>query len=58
MQIFKWICFIIVCLDTVAYIMEFGTGKRKKGFASFVGMLGGIGARCFVLYGTLTCWLL
>lgn len=31
MQIFKWICFIIVCLDTVAYIMEFGAGKRKKG---------------------------
>ena len=30
MQIFKWLCFIIVCLDTVSYIMEFGTGKRKK----------------------------
>lgn len=58
MQILKWVCFIIVCLDTVGYIIEFGTGKRKGGFGSLIGMLGGIAARCFVLYGTLTCWLL
>lgn len=58
MQILKWICFIIVCLDTVSYIMEFGAGKRKGGLGSLIGMMGGIGARCFVLYGTLTCWLL
>lgn len=51
MQILKWICFIIVCSDTVVDIMSLGTGKS----ALFIGMLAGIGAICFALYGTLTC---
>lgn len=56
MIILKWICFILVCLDTVSYIM----GKKDdiKSVASLIGLCLGIAARVFVLYGVVTCWLI
>lgn len=56
--VLKWICFIIVCLDTVSYVMEFGNKeKRGRGLGVLIGMICGITARVFVLYGTATTWL-
>lgn len=54
--ILKWICFILVCLDTVSYIIE--KVDKLNDYCIVIGMLLGIAARVFVLYGTLTCWLL
>lgn len=54
--ILKWICFLIVCIDTVAYIVS-KTDKLNDGTV-VVGLLIGIAMRVFVLYGTATCWLL
>lgn len=59
MQILKWICFVIVCIDVIAYILDFGNGKREiNGASTIFGMLIGVAARVFVLYGAATCWLL
>ncbi len=56
MIVLKWICFILVCLDTVGYIIE--GAKDIENIGSLIGLLLGIAARVFVLYGALTCWLL
>ena len=56
MIVLKWICFILVCIDVVGYIIE--KAGDMKSIASLIGLLLGIAARVFVLYGTLTCWLL
>ena len=62
MMILKWICFILVCLDTVGYVVDAAkridlenntSGKLGK----FIGMCIGIAARVYVLYGAGTCWL-
>lgn len=59
MKILKWICFILICLDV---IFDFIIQKVLKGdihnIPSLSGFLIGIAARVFVLYGTLTCWVL
>lgn len=57
MIILKWICFILVCFDNVTYIITKANSK-SKGLAFLIGLLLGIAARVFVLYGTATCWLL
>lgn len=56
MEIIKWICFILVCLDCAVGVVEKSSTIRNIG--GIVGMLLGIVARVFVLYGTATCWLL
>lgn len=56
MTVFKWFCFILVCLDFVGYIIE--KANNMKSIASLLGFLFGIACRVFVLYGTATSWLL
>ena len=56
MIVLKWICFILICIDVVGYIIE--KARDMDSIASLIGLLLGIAARVFVLYGTLTCWLL
>lgn len=55
MIVLKWICFILVCLDTLGYIIE---QSQKKGIAHFIGLCLGIAARVYVLYGAAAYWLL
>lgn len=55
MIVLKWICFILVCLDTLGYIIE---QSEKKGIDYFIGLCLGIAARVYVLYGTVAYWLL
>ena len=52
----KWICFLFVCGDVLAYILE--RAQHIDEWEVVVGLCIGIAMRCFVLYGTLTCWLL
>ena len=56
MIVLKWICFIFVCINVVGYIIE--KARNMESVASLIGLLLGIAIRVFVLYGTLTCWLL
>lgn len=56
MIVLKWICFILVCLDVAEYIIE--KAKNMDSIGVLIGLLIGIAGRVFVLYGTLTCWLL
>lgn len=63
MIVLKWICFILVCLDTLGYIVgqtakivTKNTAAGKMGV--LLGLCIGTAARVFVLYGTATCWLL
>ena len=61
-MVLKWFCFILVCLDTVAYIINQADKiKSYNGTASKVsgciGLFVGIAARVYVLYGAGTCWL-
>ena len=55
MNVLKWICFLLVCLDVVGYVIE--KSNNIKCFSNLLGLLIGIAARVFVLYGTATCWL-
>lgn len=61
-MVLKWICFIIVCLDTVSYIAEQTNrlekcNKTAEKAGSLLGLCIGIVARVYVLYGAGTCWL-
>jgi hypothetical protein len=61
-MILKWICFILVCLDTVSYIVEKAERIKLEDniygrIGSFIGTCLGIAARVYVLYGAGTCWL-
>lgn len=56
MIVLKWICFILVCLDVVTYIIK--QGKEMDGIGNFIGLCLGIAARVYVLYGTAAYWLL
>ena len=61
MVVLKWICFLLVCLDTVGYIIEQADRIRNESsgkVARFVGLLLGIAARVYVLYGAAAYWLL
>lgn len=57
MIVLKWICFILVCLDSIAYVCD-KVEVSKGDLAKVIGLILGIFARAFVLYGTATCWLL
>ena len=56
MIVLKWICFILVCLDTVSYIVE--KANELDSVAKLIGLLLGIAARVYVLYGAAAYWLL
>lgn len=56
MIVIKWICFILVCLDTVGYILE--QAEKIDGGSRLIGLLLGIAARVYVLYGAAAYWLL
>lgn len=56
MMVLKWICFVLVCMDTIAYIID--KGKRLDGVGSLIGLCLGIAARVYVLYGAAAYWLL
>lgn len=61
-MILKWICFLLVCLDTVAYVITAAKrieleDKTSGKLGRFTGMCAGIAARVYVLYGAGTCWL-
>ena len=55
MIVLKWICFILVCLDTVRYIVE--QANKLDGVAQFIGLCLGIASRVYVLYGAAAYWL-
>ena len=56
MIVFKWFCFILVGLDFVGYISE--KAQNVESIGNLIGFILGIVGRTFVLYGTVTCWLL
>jgi len=56
MTVLKWICFILVCLDTISYIVE--QANKLDGIARLIGLLLGIAARVYVLYGAAAYWLM
>ena len=63
MIVLKWICFILVCLDTVGYIIEQADKIRNEYESSgkiggLIGLCLGIAARVYVLYGAAAYWLL
>ena len=63
MTILKWFCFILVCTDTVMYVISQivknkSNTKMSKIIGNSIGLIIGILARAFVLYGAATCWLL
>ena len=63
MTVLKWFCFILVCTDTVVYvtsqiIKNKSNTKMSKIIGNSIGLIIGILARVFVLYGAATCWLL
>lgn len=49
MIVLKWFCFILVCLDVLSYIIDKAT--QIKSFAGMLGLITGIAARVYVLYG-------
>ena len=55
--ILKWICFIVVCLDSIAYIIDHTKSEEPKKFSQLLGLLVGIAMRVYLLYGTYTCWI-
>ena len=56
MEFLKWICFLLVCGDTLGYILQ--KANKLNEWETVIGLCIGTAMRCFVLYGTLTCWLL
>lgn len=63
MKFLKWVCFILVCLDTLSYILHQADNIKNENktsgkVAKFLGLCTGIAARVFVLCGAATGWLL
>lgn len=52
----KWFGFILICADTVGYIVE--QANKLDGIARLIGLSAGIALRVYALYGAATCWLL
>lgn len=55
MIVLKWICFILVCLDTISYIVN--QGKKTDCISKLIGLCLGTAARVYVLYGAAAYWL-
>lgn len=56
MIILKWFSFVLIFLDVIGYIIE--KARETDNTAKLLGLITGILCRAFVLYGTVTCWLL
>ena len=56
MIILKWFSFALIFLDVIGYIIE--KAREVDNAAKLFGLITGILCRSFVLYGTVTCWLL
>ena len=63
MKFLKWFCFILACTDVIGYII--GVAKDMENdvklsikLGRLTGLLVGVAARVFVLYGAATSWLL
>ena len=56
MIVWKWFCFILVCFDVLAYIID--KAKLIENFAGLLGFVTGIMARLYILYNLAICWLL
>ena len=56
MKVWKWFCFILICSDTVKYIITHA--KNVDSVAGILGLMTGITARGCALYGTVTYWVL
>ena len=60
MAVLNWICFILICMDVVAYVMGKTTemNNASSKFAFIIGIMIGVAARVYVLYNAATYWLL
>ena len=56
MIILKWFSFTLIFLDFMSYIIE--NAREIDNIGGVLGLITGILCRSFVLYGTVTCWLL
>ena len=56
MVVLKWFSFAVIFLDFVGYIIE--KAREINNIANLLGFVTGILCRAFVLYGTVTCWVL
>lgn len=56
MTVLKWFSFGLIFLDVIGYIIE--KAREVDNAAKLFGLITGILCRAFVLYGTVTCWLL
>ena len=57
MIVLKWICFILVCFDTLGYVRDRLENSEDE-WAYYLGMYLGIAARVYVLCGAATYWVL
>ena len=55
-MLWKWFCFILICADTVSYIISHA--ERVENVAGSLGLMTGIAARGCALYGLVTYWVL
>lgn len=63
MKFLKWVCFILVCTDVIGYIIGAAKNMEKEielssKLGRLTGLLAGVAARVFVLYGAAAGWLL
>ena len=56
MTVLKWFSFALIFLDFMGYIIE--KAREIDNIGGVLGLITGILCRSFVLYGTVTCWLL
>ena len=56
MFILKLLSLFAIFTDVLAYMVA--KPKQIDNIAGSIGYIVGIAARCYVLYGTITCWLL
>lgn len=56
MTVLKWFSFALIFTDFIAYIIN--TVRTMKSISGLAGFVVGLLCRAFVLYGTVTCWLL
>ena len=56
MTVLKWFSFTLIFLDFMSYIIE--KAIEIDNIGGVLGLIIGILCRSFVLYGTVTCWLL
>ena len=54
MKIWKWICFILICTDTISYVTRWANKVDNVG--TLIGLMTGIVARVCALYGTAAYW--